>query len=101
MSVVMAVTTQPCMLCGKTSVVEVDPDRYARWLGGTFIQDVWPEWTPEQRELLITGTHPECWDANFDDEDKPEYRLADDPVLAPPSFDSIDPYGNDPYEMEG
>jgi hypothetical protein len=66
----MAVTTQPCMLCGKPSIVEVEADRYARWLGGTFIQDVWPEWTPEQRELLITGTRPACWTAlGLDDED--------------------------------
>lgn len=87
MSVVLLVATPRCMFCLETSVVEVAPDRYARWLAGELIQDVWPDWTKGQRELLITGTHPECWDKAFADE-------------GPITFDSIDIYGNDPYEKE-
>jgi hypothetical protein len=65
---VLAVATRPCMFCGGSAMLALDPDLYDRWLGGEAVQSVWPEWTPGQRELLITGTHPACWDANFSDE---------------------------------
>jgi len=29
---------------------------------GEFVQNVFPEMSPEDRELLISGTHPACWD---------------------------------------
>lgn len=69
MTVELAYATQACMFCGKASILTLDAELYARWIGGEFVQDVWPEWTAGQRELLITGTHPECWDANFTDEE--------------------------------
>ncbi len=64
------ITTRSCILCGESTALEVDADKYRRWREGTHIQHVWPEWTPDQRELLITGTHPECWDRMFPDEEE-------------------------------
>ena len=61
-------TTPPCIMCGEPSTLELDPAKVARWQGGEFIQNVWPEMPPPQRELLITGTHPACWDALFAEE---------------------------------
>lgn len=70
MSVVLAFVTDPCMFCGGSEVIELDPALYARWEAGEYVQDVWPDWTPGQRELLITGMHPACWDANFTEDDE-------------------------------
>ena len=61
--------TNPCMVCTKTSVVALDPDKVARWKAGELMQNVWPEFTPDERELLQTGTHPKCWDEMFPDKE--------------------------------
>jgi hypothetical protein len=29
-----------------------------------------PEWSMDKRELVITGTHPECWDKMFSEMDE-------------------------------
>ena len=65
----MRVTTRVCMVCGQTSVVTMTNHEYASWFMGYDVQTVFPSWSPEQRELLITGTHPECWATLFGDED--------------------------------
>ena len=61
--------TKRCIHCGKSSVVEIDAGDLARWRNGEHVQSVWPTWTPEQRELLITGTHGKCWDEMFAEEE--------------------------------
>ena len=57
------VMTPPCYRCHRPSYVQVDPLDYQRWCRGALIQDVWPDWTPAERELLKTGIHSECWKA--------------------------------------
>ena len=65
-----------CVVCGKRhDPVILDAEKYYRWKkGGECIQDVFPdsEMTKDQREILISGTCPECWDELFgrcEDED--------------------------------
>lgn len=64
-----------CVVCGRIhEPVVLDAEKYYRWKGGECIQDVFPdsEMTKDQREILISGTCPECWDALFgrcEDED--------------------------------
>lgn len=54
--------TRRCVMCGQTSLVAVDAERWHRWaVLGEHVQDVWPKASPDERELLITGTHPACW----------------------------------------
>jgi hypothetical protein len=53
------------MCCGKQTLVELEPEKLARWQAGELVQNVWPEKTSDERELLITGTHPECWQEMF------------------------------------
>ncbi len=65
----MTYTTTPCMGCGRSSQVQLDPALVARWEGGEPIQLVWPEMSADDRETLISGTHPACWDAMFPDEE--------------------------------
>lgn len=57
----MIYITKPCLNCGKSSKVKLDDAKVARWKRGERIQNVWPEMTPDERELLISGIHPECW----------------------------------------
>lgn len=54
--------TKPCVVCEQISRVFVEQDKLNRWRGGELVQKVWPEKTADERELLMTGTHPECWD---------------------------------------
>lgn len=65
------------MYCQKSATIELTPAeerQYERLVSGevTHIQDAFPEWSADKRELLITGTHPECWDAIFEDVDEEE-----------------------------
>lgn len=69
MSKMITFTTKPCMCCSKTTNMELEEDLVRRWQAGSFVQDVWPEMPMEQREVLITGTHPKCWSDMFDDEE--------------------------------
>ncbi|WP_394163708.1 hypothetical protein [Galactobacter valiniphilus] len=50
-----------CMFCEGNTCVTVDADDYDLWQSGELIQNVWPDTEPEQRELIRTGTHPDCW----------------------------------------
>ena len=52
-----------CIFCNKTCTIpNLDADRYARWKQGTEnIQEVFPELTPAQRELLVSGVCEECF----------------------------------------
>ncbi len=58
----MIFETDPCIVCGKPSALVLDDDKYERWRNGEYLQTVFADWLPERRELLITGTHPICWD---------------------------------------
>ena len=62
--------TKPCIVCHLTSEVELDAAKVARYEAGEHVQNVWPEKSASQRELLITGTHPVCWDNMFADDDE-------------------------------
>jgi uncharacterized protein YbaR (Trm112 family) len=56
------VRTLPCPICKKSSVLDVDEEQMERYANGELIQRAFPDMPPSERELLITGTHPECWD---------------------------------------
>lgn len=66
----ISVTTPPCTVCGNTSEVEVDPVAFSRWRRGALAQVAFPDLNADQRELLITGTHPQCWDTIFEGMEK-------------------------------
>ena len=57
--------TNPCIVCGARSEMVVPLDNYIEWTKGTLIQDAFPDMDADSRELLKTGTHPECWDELF------------------------------------
>lgn len=60
------VHTPNCIRCGESSAVRVPAEAYRRWVAGQPIQVAMPEMSIDAREMLISGTHPECWDAGTD-----------------------------------
>jgi len=64
----LIITTPRCVFCGNAAAIDVDPDAFSRWQAGEYAQNAFPNFTPDQRELLISGTHAHCWAGNMRDE---------------------------------
>lgn len=61
-------------LTGKinTMTLPIAPVQFQAWVehkNPRFIQDAFPQLTPDQREFLLTGYTPEDWDAIFGEEE--------------------------------
>lgn len=59
------VVVNTCMFCNKPNRIEMPDAAFRKWKAGAFLQDAWPEATADQREVVISGTHAECWDKMF------------------------------------
>ena len=55
------IQTVPCIICGRTTSMALPSAQVAAYLGGALAQHAFPDMSPEDRELIISGTHPECW----------------------------------------
>jgi hypothetical protein len=64
------VRTPPCFACSKPGSISVERSGFAAWQAGALIQHALPALSAAERELLISGTHPACWDALFPEEDE-------------------------------
>lgn len=51
-----------CPICHETTNVTVSIAGYRAWLNGALIQKAMPELTAAERERLISGICPKCWD---------------------------------------
>lgn len=63
-----------CPFCGHTNTILVYEDDFLAWQNGTLIQDAFPYLSPEDREMLISGICPTCWEKMFggkEEEDQP------------------------------
>lgn len=60
-----AIVTPPCPKCQRTSFYEVPAAQFLAWQNGELIQNVFPDWTHDERENLKSGWHPACWDEVF------------------------------------
>ena len=69
MSDTILVKTKPCLACKEYEVWSLDRDAVMRWQGGELIQNCFPNMSPSDRELLISGTHAKCWDTLFPEEE--------------------------------
>lgn len=54
-----------CCVCKHPAVVEVPRSQYDAWRSGMLAQDAFPDLSLGEREMLISGTHPECWKKLF------------------------------------
>jgi hypothetical protein len=86
----MRITTEPCMVCGETSEMDVSTTGWVRWKGGWLIQDAFPEMPAELREQLKLGTHPACFEAMFGEEDDEDSAKEADPRYVPGASESDD-----------
>lgn len=72
----VTVDTGTCLWCNKPSSLKMTEEQYARYearkMHGGHIQDVLPEMSPDQREMLISGSHPECFDRMFAEDEEDE-----------------------------
>jgi len=64
------VRTRPCIMCGQPGSILVPADGFDAWQAGTFAQIAFPTLSADERELLITGTHPACWGEMFAEEEE-------------------------------
>lgn len=51
-----------CTMCGKRAELTLSTAGVHRYLGGMLVQLAFPELSSDDRELIVSGTHPECWD---------------------------------------
>ena len=64
--------TRVCHICREKSHVLVCAELYRIWDSGHLIQNVWPNLTPAQREMIKLGYHAECWEKMFSSEEDDE-----------------------------
>ncbi len=57
-----------CPRCGKTFKIRVYPEDWSNYKNGMLIQDALPYLSDSERELLMSGLCPDCWDELFDEE---------------------------------
>lgn len=61
-----------CPICGKETPVSVNSEDFEAWKNGGFIQHVMPYLSPSEREAIISGICPNCWDKMFGEEPEEE-----------------------------
>lgn len=62
-----------CIQCDEPQRMEANADGYIEWhYGDEYIQDAMPELSPDEREMLISGVCPKCWDKMFPKEESDE-----------------------------
>lgn len=64
------VFTNICIVCGGRNIITVEAHKHNLWRDGKYVQNVWPELAPSQREMMINGTHPACFEALFPPEEE-------------------------------
>lgn len=67
-------TTPPCPGCGEQGSLEVEEFPYLMFLLGTKVQEAFPGMAPAEREQLLSGFHPACWDIEFSDDSEEAAR---------------------------
>ena len=55
-----------CPFCGKDHSVVVEEHDYLAWeMGNSLAQDAFPYLSADDREMLISGICPQCWEKTF------------------------------------
>ncbi len=58
-----------CMLCDGSSHIIVDKEAWTAWRQGTYCQHAFPNMSIGDRETLISGSHSDCFDEAFKEDD--------------------------------
>lgn len=54
-----------CPMCGQDHEIGVNEMDFWDWQDGELAQNAFPYLTPNEREMLISGICPDCWDRIF------------------------------------
>lgn len=73
-----------CPICHEAHTIMVYSDDFYAWKHGKNAQDAFGYLSAEEREMLISGICPSCWDNLFADEDEEDY---DEPADLEMGFD--------------
>lgn len=60
-----------CPECADVKTINVNFDQFGDWQSGKLIQSVFPELSEDDRERMISGICPKCWElyeTDIDDE---------------------------------
>lgn len=75
-----------CPICKKVNYVSVNEIGFMRWQEeGVLIQNALPELDANEREMLMTGICPTCWDKMFscpEDDEEEDFEEPEDDDLA-------------------
>ena len=63
------IKTKTCKVCGNYELWSLDRGAVERWQAGELIQNAFPDMSINDREIMISGTHPECWNKLFGEGD--------------------------------
>lgn len=58
-----------CPFCGRGNEIEVNEMDYLDWQDGELVQIAFPYLSADEREALISGICPTCWDNMFNIEE--------------------------------
>lgn len=58
----MVTITKDCIFCGKTNKTEMSAVEYMNWQMGDLLQVAAPRLSDNEREMIISGTCPKCWE---------------------------------------
>ena len=61
-----------CPFCGHAHEVEVNEMDYWDWQDGELAQNAFPYLSADEREMLISGICPTCWDKMFGSDEEPD-----------------------------
>lgn len=54
-----------CPFCGRQNEILVYEDDFDAWQNGELVQRAFPYLCKEDREMLISGICPDCWEKMF------------------------------------
>lgn len=88
-----------CPFCGRANEIEVNEMDYFDWDDGMSAQDAFPYLSAEEREMLISGICPTCWNKTFNDSEEESYTEDSEEESYTGDCDDWDiEMGFDPYE---
>lgn len=61
-----------CPVCGHANFVEVNENDYLDWQDGELAQNAFPYLSADEREMLISGICPTCWNVMFGSDEEPD-----------------------------
>ena len=66
-----------CPMCGKVHTVNVNDVDFQRWQAGVSIQNAFPYLSAEEKEIIMTGICPKCWNSMFLIEEEEDEDITD------------------------